>query len=246
MEPNQNIQQPEVVDETTQALGNMLGITDPQAQGTTADNPTPMQPTNEPQTTTTEPTTEPNRENPTRQLRAQYDAQKKQLEERTALLQRIAQSRGLSSVEDLVAKLQEDEDKAKANSRNIPIEIQQQLRVQEEKIKELEMQNLRSNYQSREAQLRAQFNLSEQQMYDFARKAEGAGFNVFTPNLDLNVLYKAMNYDSLEQDLRNQIRQEVLAELQGNNTNTIRQGTSTTPSTSSDLSVEEFYSKLFK
>lgn len=242
MEPNQNLNQPEVVDETTQTLGNILGINEqPVNNGTVQDD----KPEVIPEVQDVQPTQAPT-ENPVRQLRAQYDAQKKQLEERTALLQRIAQSRGLSSVEDLVAKLQEDDDKAKANSRNIPIEIQQQLREQEEKIKSLEMQNLKANYQSREAQLRAQFNLSEQQMYDFARQAESAGFNVFTPNLDLSILYKAMNYNSLEQDLRNQIRQEVLAELQGKNTNTIRQGTATPPSTSGDMSVEEFYSKLFK
>lgn len=252
MENNQNIQ---TSDGLTEAIGNALGIptqnTEPIATedaGATTEEATQMQESqSEPQANQNQTTQE--RDNPVRQLRAQYDAQKKQLEERTNLLERIAKTRGLSSIDDLVNKLQEEEDKARATSRNIPIEVQQQIRQQEEKIKALEIQNLKANYQARELQLRNQFNLSEQQMFEFAKQAESLGFNVFTPDLNLSTLYKAINYDKLEQDLRSKIRQEVLTELQNNNNaNTIRQGTSVTPASSSnnDVSPEEFFKQLFK
>lgn len=211
-------------------------------QPTTQDVNTPADGTQ--QTQPEQPSTQPET-NGFKQLRNQYDSVKKEHEQDRQLLQKVADSMGIS-VDQLAAKIQSEEDKKKAQANNIPVEIQQQLREQQEQIRQLEMQNIRANYESRAARLRAEYNLNDNQMIEFAEKAKNAGFNVFTPGLDLNILYRSMNYDSIVSGLKEQIRQEVLKELQGNPTNNL---STLTPNPSSNnnnqMSEQDFMSKLF-
>lgn len=198
-----------------------------------------------PQTTVpeTQPTT--TETNGMKQLRNQYDTVKREHEQDRQLLQRVADSMGIP-IEQLAEKMQAEEDKKKATANNVPVEIQRQIREQQEQIRRLEMENLRANYDSRAAKLRAEYNLNDVQMIEFAEKAKNAGFNVFTPGLDLNMLYRSMNYDSIISNLREQIRQEVLTELQGKPTNTINNMTPNPASnTNSDMSAQDFMNQLF-
>lgn len=180
-------------------------------------------------------------ENPVRQLRQQYD-------KASALLKRIAESKGLT-VDELANSLQDEEDKKQAQSLNIPLEVQQRMRTQEEKIKNLEMQNLKNDFDNRANRLKAEFQLNENQIIDFAESAKKAGFNIFTPGMDLITLYRVMNYDTLSTNLRNSIRQEVLTELQNGNANVINNIPGTQqPSVSSgnDINANEFMASLFQ
>lgn len=181
-------------------------------------------------------------ENPVRQLRQQYD-------KASALLKRIAESKGLT-VDELANSLQDEEDKKRAQSLNIPLEVQQQMRSQEEKIKNLELQNLRNDFDIRANRLKAEYQLNENQIIDFAETAKKAGFNIFTPGVDLVTLYRAMNYDTLTADLRNTIRQEVLAELQNSNANVINNipGTQqpTANNSGNDMNANDFMASLFQ
>lgn len=203
----------------------------------TPQEPTTQQPT-QPETTPQQPDN-----SGIRQLRQQYDTTKQELEQNRQLLERIAASQGIS-VEQLADKLQADEDKRKATANNIPVEFQQRMREQEEQIRQLQMQNIRANYDSRAAQLRSSYSLNDAQMIEFAEKAKGLGFNVFTPNLDLITLYRAINYDTISVNLENEIRQKVLAELQNKPANQV----SNIPAApkNNDVSEAEFMKQVFQ
>jgi hypothetical protein len=217
------------------------------ALGINTEPTTPTAPAPEVQDPVTPPAQEPSTDNPVRLLRQQYESTKSELDQNKALLQRIADSKGVT-IEQLQESLQAEEDKRNAQTNNIPLEIQQRMRTQEEQIKNLQMQNLRADFDTRANKLKAQYTLDDNQIVDFAEKAKASGFNIFTPGLDLVMLYRAMNYDTVVNDLRNSIRQEILTELQGNNTNTINnipgtQQPSTNPA--SELSEKDFMRSLF-
>lgn len=203
---------------------------------------TPQEPTTQQPTQPETPPQQPENSG-IKQLRQQYDTTKQELEQNKQLLERIAASQGIS-VEQLADKLQADEDKRKATANNIPVEFQQRMREQEEQIRQLQMQNIRANYDSRAAQLRSSYNLTDAQMIEFAEKAKGLGFNVFTPNLDLTTLYRAINYDTISVNLENEIRQKVLAELQNKPANQV----SNIPAApnSNDVSEAEFMKQVFQ
>ena len=242
---NQQVQQTQTQEPTNleQAVSSALGIenntvTQTQEQQTSATIIPEFQ---------TKPTAQTQEESPVKLLRQQYEATKSDLSKSNALLQRIANSRGIT-VEELQDAIQAEEDKRQAQNNNIPIEIQQRIRTQEEKIKNLEMQNLRNDFDLRAGKLKSEYQLNDQQVIDFAQKAEALGLNVFTPGLDLVTLFRAINYDSVVNDLKNSIRQEVLNELQNsNNTNAINNIPGTKQpdtSTKNDMTESAFLQSL--
>lgn len=225
--------------EPVQQTGDNTGVKNPSTENTTEtveDNKQPEQ-----TQTTQQPET-----NGMKQLRTQYESTKQELDHKSQLLQRIADNMGLK-LEDVEKKTQEDEDKKKATSNNIPIEVQRQIREQDEKIKQLEMQNLRANYDARISKLCAEHPLMENQIIEFAEKAKASGFNIFSPDLDLNLLYRAMNYDNIVDDLKKQIRQDILNEMQqGNQASTVSNRTNTGNKPESEMSNQEFMNELMK
>lgn len=243
--------------ELTQSLGAMLGLGENKSQQpeqpVSTDNTGPQTVDNVPEPPVQQENVVENNNqqvteetNNMRQLRQQYEDVKKRSSESDALLKRIADSMGIT-VDKLSEKIQSEEDKKAAASKNIPTEVQQQLRQQEEKIRNLELANMKADYMNRSQKLANMYNLSENQMVDFARQAEQLGFNVFTPGLDMVTLYRAINYQTVEANLRNQIRQEVLAELQkGQQANTVQSNTNI-PSNKSDGidNSKDFMKQLF-
>lgn len=195
--------------------------------------------------------------NPMRELRNQYNELKKQLEsirsesdKYQALLKRIADSQGVT-IDQLEAKLQEEEDARIAQTKQIPVETQRQLREAEERIRQLEEANIRNNFNLRAERLQREFQLTPEQMQAFAQQAYASGIDILNSNVDLNILYRAFNYETIINDIREQEKQRVLQEINKNKqqspeVGTVRGTASKQSAQSNPVSDAEFLRGIFQ
>ena len=179
----------------------------------------------EPETTTVETPQEPTTETPTtnnnvnkdnatiRQMREQIANEKRERQKAQELLQRIADEKGIE-VSKLEEELQAKADQRKANQLNVSPEIATQMRMQEQRIRELEEQNTRIDFNNRVDRLQQEQGLTENQVLEFLQNAQAKGFNPLTKGMDLNVLYKAMNFEKISKAKEASLRQQILNEMQ--------------------------------
>lgn len=200
-----------------QQLGDMFGINQEQPpQQETVQQEVKPQTTSSDQTTTTETQTTPKAEGDNSTIRQMRDQLKQSKDSETklkALLERVAASNN-TTVEELEAKIQADEDKKNAASHNIPVEIEQRIRQQEQRIRELEEQNLAQNFNARANALITKYGMTEQQFITFAQDMQARGFDVRSQNMDLDLLYRSSNFDALVAQRVEQAKQEMLADMQ--------------------------------
>lgn len=169
-----------------------------------------------------------NKDNATiRQMREQIANEKRERQKAQELLQRIADERGID-ITKLEEELQSKADQRKASQLNVSPEIAAQIRMQEQRIKELEEQNTRIDFNNRVDLLQKEQNLTENQVLEFLQNAQAKGFNPLTKGMDLNVLYRAMNFEKLSKAKEASLRQQILNEMQeqrekGNNVVNIKQ-----------------------
>lgn len=229
-------QQPD--DPQTQTQPNGTGTTKTVAQGT-EDPPAGGDDPNKG-------TEDSNKSNPMRELRTRYEEIKAQQQKERQLLERAAAKLGIP-IEELETKLQEEEDKREATAKNIPVETQRQLREYEQRLRTLEEQRIRENFNFRAMKLQQDYSLTQDQVLDFAQKARQAGFDILRPEVDLNVLYRAFNLDSIIATTKEQTRQQVLAELKANKDTSPQTGQfrNQPGSQQNTLSDSDFMSKLF-
>jgi hypothetical protein len=197
------------------------------------------------------PPKEPDKSNPLRELREQYNREKEENTKQKAILQRIADQRGIS-IEELQAKLDEEEDKKLAQEKQIPLETQKQLREYQQRLEFLEKERIKENFNFRASKLLQEFpELNTQTLSDFFQKATSVGFDLTNPNLDMGVIYRAMNLDSILSKVKEDVRQTVLNELQAQKTQSpvinsnriVPPGTN--PSKSPNITEQEFMSEVF-
>lgn len=214
MNSNQN---PTIEDQLIDALG----LQKPEPETVT-------EPATDPAPSSTEPATDPEtnpqapQENATiKQMREQIKTTKANESKYKALLDRIATANG-TTVEELEAKLQAQEDKKIAEQKNIPVEVQASMREQSERIRALEEQLAAQTFNAKANSLMAKYSLSPDQFLEFANTAIQNGFDIKNPNLNMEMLYKSINYDNLVNSAKAAERQAVLAEIEKQ-----KQGTST-------------------
>lgn len=190
-----------------------------------------------------------NKSNPMRELRTRYEEIKAQQQKERQLLERAAAKLGIP-IEELETKLQEEEDKREATAKNIPVETQRQLREYEQRLKALEEERIRENFNFRAMKLQQEYSLTQDQVLDFAQQARQSGFDIFKPEVDLNVLYRAFNLDNIIAATKEQTRQQVLAELKANKDTSPQTGQFRnqpgTQQSQNTLSDADFMSELFK
>lgn len=215
MNSNQN---PTIEDQ----LMDALGLQKPEPETVT-------EPATDPAPSSTEPATDPEpqpqapQENATiKQMREQIKATKANESKYKALLDRIATANG-TTVEELEAKIQAQEDKKIAEQKNIPVEVQASMREQSERIRALEEQLAAQTFNAKANSLMAKYSLSPEQFLEFANTAVQNGFDIKNPNLNMEMLYKSINYDNLVNSAKAAERQAVLAEIEKQ-----KQSTSTT------------------
>lgn len=185
--------------------------------------------------------------NPMHDLRQRYSSTKKEADNYKDLLQRIADSKGLS-IDQLRDQIQADEDRKKAEKLGVTPEVQRTLREQEAKIEALERRYKEENFNNRLADFRRNYNLTDKQLKDFALQARNAGIDILSPGVDMTVVYRSLNYDSLITGERDSIRQQILQEMatqkqQSPSVNSVK--TTADKSTGKELTGPEVLNRLF-
>lgn len=205
-------------------------------------------PTTEPETPQ-QPEQKDNNNSVIKQLRDEIKRSKANETRITKLLEKIG---GGASLEELEQKYQLEEDKKIATEKGIPTEIQSRMREQEARIKQLEEQNIAYNFNSRANQLMISENLNQQQFLEFAESAKNSGIDILKPNVDLQVVYRAINYDRLTKELVAKTKQEVLSgieqqRLQSSSPGSIKQSVPPKQNNNNDdLDEKSFVDSIFE
>lgn len=232
-----------------QALGEALGIEVPAAE----EQPTTTEPVDNP----TEPekapeaTQPPQNDNSTiKQMRETIKQTKESEAKLKALLERAAKYNG-TTVEELEQKIQAEEDKKNAQLKGIPTEVEARIREQEKRIRELEERNIAQDFNYRANNLIRNYNMTNEQFIQFAQSAKDQGFDVTRPGLNLDLLYKSFNFDTLMSQHAEKVKQDLLSEMQrqrdNSSSNPNVKGAVPNPesrSSSNDISSEEFINDL--
>lgn len=201
-------------------IGEMLGSTGEQpANATEPTAEVPVQSTGDDQTPPdTEPTNSSSKQdegnnNVIRQMRETHRQQKAELDKQRAILQKLADQQGVS-VEELESQIQAAEDKKTAEQKGIPVEVQALMRQQEARIRQLEEQTIKQDFNARANNLMKANNLTEQQFIEFAQQAQATGIDIFKPGTNLDTLYKAVNFEKLISTKEAELRQKILNDMQ--------------------------------
>lgn len=148
-----------------------------------------------------------------KQMREQLAQYKQQQQDTERKLQRIADSMG-KSIDEVLADIQAKEDKVKGDRLGVSPEIAAQIRQQEARIKELEEQSIRDDFNNRANNFKKEFNLNEVELNKFFQDAVSKGFDLTRKGTDLGVIYRAINFEKLSAAKEAEIRQQILNEMQ--------------------------------
>lgn len=245
----------------TNQIAASLGVTQqPEVQATPAPESAPETITSEPSTSTQEPEVQPdnspapeanqnNQDNSTiRQMREQLSQSKKEAQKQKELLERIAREQGIS-VEQLEESITAKENKRRGEQLGVSPEVAAQLAAQEARIRELEEQNTRIDFNNRVNNFQSEFRLSPEETMTFLQDAQAQGFDVLRPGTNLSTLYRAINFERLSKAKEAEIRQQILNDMQRQRENA-NQVPGTTPVPASpnaqdDMSDKDFKASLF-
>lgn len=185
-----------------------------------------------------------------RQMREQISKLKSESERSNNLLKRLAEERGVS-VEQLEDDLKAKEDKAKAQSMNISPEVAKQLRVQEERIQQLEQQAIQEDLMHRVDAFKKETGMNDAQTIQFLKDAQAQGLNPINKGTNLLTLYRAMNFETLSKAKEAEIRQQILNDMQQQreNSNSVTGNAGTTnpvQQTNNDSSPQDLMKDLLK
>lgn len=146
----------------------------------------------------------------------QLEDVKRQLDEtkRTAdVFDEIAKQNGVSREELLkqyeAKKLEED-----AKAQNVPVEYLQKQRDMERELKELRESQMRKDFNSSVSNLKSKYNLSDDEVRSTLDYAFTNGIDAFNPNINLEAVYKAANFDKILEKQVKETRQKELANKQ--------------------------------
>ena len=153
-----------------------------------------------------------------RQMRDQLNKYKQEGAKDRALLQKIADSQGIS-LEELEASIQAKEDKKKAETMGVSPEIAARMRQQDERIQQLEQQSIQEDFNHRANAFAREYRLNEQQMQEFYKQAMANGIDILKKGVNLTVVYRALNFDRLSKESEASIRQQILNDMQAQREN---------------------------
>lgn len=157
------------------------------------------------------------------------------------LLELVAKNLGVST-EKLRETIQAKQDEKDAEANKVPVEIQKQIREQQAKLNEVLEGQRRQVFVQKIQQLQADVpGLSSEDLKQFVQEASKAGFDIVqNPNLNATQVYRALNYQKIEQSIRESERQKVYEEIKkqgssGNVTTVRNQSDGKTASTINDV-----------
>lgn len=122
-------------------------------------------------------------------------------------LKRAAEAAGLS-VEEFLAQIENVAINKQAQDQGITPEILRRLETAEENTRAFQVEAAKLRLQQSFNNLQNTFNLTEQDMVQFAQTCVQQGIDLTQPNINMEVLYRGMNYDTLV----NRARQEWITQ----------------------------------
>lgn len=153
-----------------------------------------------------------------------YAAMRVELKRQSDLLQKVADSRGIS-LDQLKTELNKEAVEKKAAQLNVTPEVYERLSRLEEanRAKEAELQALRDReYKSQQSQLltrnieevQKEYGLSDDQAMAFVNETIRQGMDILKGSVPLSIVYKGMNFDKLMEEKIEAAKQEVIAQYE--------------------------------
>lgn len=149
-------------------------------------------------------------------LRTNYREAKNKADEMSKTLERIAKLNNMT-VDEYLAKLNEQDLNNQAKTNNISPELQKRLNEQEQKLQQFEEDRVKNRFLTNIETLQSNNELSRAQVEAFIDQTRQIGVDLLNTPIDFNSLYFALNRDSILEAEREKVRQQVLAEIDNNN-----------------------------
>ena len=164
-----------------------------------------------------------------------FAAMRVDLNKKNKLLEGVATVLGLDpkskeSMDQLQSKLTE----ALAKKQGIPVETLERLNKLEEMEQQRTTEQIRNNAFLGFQQVKTKFNLTDQQLQEFANELVADGKNPFTQAVDLMTEYKLKNFDKLLEQAKTQGAQAEIERSTKANTNASTPGTNQGAGTSTE------------
>ena len=117
----------------------------------------------------------------------------------TELLGKVAKANGVdySDSKDLVAKLNDDAIQKMAQRQNVPVEILQELDMLRRDSEQFKAQQRKDAAAIGFQRVMDTYNLTQEQLKEFAVELDNRGMNPFEQNVDLLEQYKILHYDDI-------------------------------------------------
>lgn len=117
----------------------------------------------------------------------------------TELLGKVAKANGVeySDSKDLVAKLNDDAIQKMAQRQNVPVEILQELDMLRRDSEQFKAQQRKDAAAIGFQRVMDTYNLTQEQLKEFAVELDNKGMNPFEQNIDLLEQYKILHYDDI-------------------------------------------------
>lgn len=182
------------------------------------DEPNPDEPNpDEPNPDEPNPDEPPKESSTIRDMRNRYSEASKSLKETNAILEKAAKLAGMT-VDEYKEKLDEDLAKQEAERTGMTPEQLKAIKDKDDRIAALEEEQRQTNFIRNLTNVKNANSLDEPSLRTFVADATKAGFDLTNPNLNPDLVYKALNFNSLVDKVREETRQAVLAEIekQGN------------------------------
>lgn len=190
-------------DESTGSMDQLNDLLDKMEAGETPEKPSEETPADdkEAQPNESEGTQQP--QQPTAEDKRNYAFGKMRTEitQLTELLGKVAKANGVEYTDskDLVAKLSDDAIQKMAQRQNVPVEILQELEALRQDSEQLKAQQRRDAAAIGFQQVMDTYNLTQDQLKQFAVELDNQGKNPFEQPIDLLAEYKIMHYDDILQ-----------------------------------------------
>jgi len=140
-----------------------------------------------------------------------FAAMRVELANKNKLLEGVATVLGLDPKrKDSMDQLQTKLNEALAKKQGLPVETLERLNKLEELEQQRNIESIRNNAFQGFQRVKTQFNLSDQDLQDFANSLVADGKNPFITPLDLVTEYKLKNFDKLLEQAKNQGAQDEI------------------------------------
>jgi hypothetical protein len=210
----------------------------------TADESTDVEEVNHEQSdeSTTKPTQEEKAHHAFERLRKENEEIRQQLQAQKRYADTITEIANKSGMtpEQVLEKYEQSKIAEEAKRNNVPVDVWERQLNTERELQAMKQQQTAERFNNQMNAIVDNYKLNEDDAMDFLRQASSSGFDVY--NVDLDKVYRALNFETvLEREVEAR-RQKELAEKKKRQTSTavVSKGSTPTLTSPGELSDEEF------